>query len=559
MHVFRRYLPAAILLLAGNITDISAQVSELPFFDTLKELTEDAVTRPTPVSGTNNASFQPYGLQLTENDYNKFGAAYFKNYKFSSEKGLLISFEYMVYGGDAGSGQTGGDGLSFFLFDAAVSNPGIGAQGAGLGYAYNRTHNNQTTYRAVGLNGAYLGVGFDSYGNFKKLRYQGDSRVSGIPFDFDYVTGGKITVGGVEKALKEFDGSNEVTLRGAMHPDGFSTTVGMGKGYAGYPVLVTQRTSENVGFRLKSTGNYTWEKYDQLRNTNYFNIRGGEEFEKSTDDGYRKALVELFPNGDQGFFVSVMVQHENSMDTIVYKYEYTKSFSYRENARGASYMGGYGDNNNQDAIPNSSSDLVATLNVPAPSEFMIGFSAATGNSSMTNPQKDYHIIKNLTVRLPRAAVAVDDYKNDTCMGAKEIIFKPLVNDYAYDGPINVDQEPCPECIDASTFRFLDEDGNPYSDYFVAEQSGVGKWTYTYNSSTNEGTVKFEPLSTFTGLAAIQYNIKGGKVEPDPYADEAYRSSPATIGVNITTDVCTPVPTGKLRMISNKMVRSKAKL
>jgi len=557
--ILHKYLFVLIVVLAVNITDIYAQITtqSLPFFDTLKELTESAVTKPTPASGTNNASFTSDGLQLTENAYSKFGAAYFNNYVFESEKGLLISFEYMVYGGDGGNGQNGGDGFSFFLFDANVANPGIGAPGAGLGYAYNRTHigTNHVPYKAPGLNGAYLGIGFDSYGNFKKLRYSGDSRVNGIPFDFNSITGG--TINGVP--LKNYDGDNEVTIRGAMHPEGYSSTVGMGKGYAGYPVLVTQRTRENVGFKLKTGDDYTWEKHNQLKNTNYFNIRGGKAFEKSTDEGYRKALVELFPNGDKGFFITVMVQHENAMDTIIYKYEYKKSFTYRENARGATYQGGYGDNNSETAMPNSSSDLIATLNVPAPEEFRIGFSAATGNSNMTNPQKDFHIIKNLTIRLPRAAVAIDDYLPDNCMGADEIIFKPLKNDYAFDGPLDVDQKPCPECIDASTFRFLKDNGEAYPDPFEVDKPGIGRWTYTYNSTTNDGTVKFEPVSTYTGLAKIQYDIKGGKKEPDPYGDEAYRSSPATIGVTITTEPCTPPTPKRLKMISNKMVRSKARL
>ncbi|MBC7914372.1 MAG: hypothetical protein H7Y07_09645, partial [Pyrinomonadaceae bacterium] len=96
-------------------------------------------------------------LQLTNNSTNQKGHIYI-DIPFSSTYGLTASFEYFHYGG------TGADGLAFFLFDAAVpaSSFRIGAFGGSLGYAPRVTG----TTNEPGLNGAYMGVGFDEYGNF---------------------------------------------------------------------------------------------------------------------------------------------------------------------------------------------------------------------------------------------------------------------------------------------------------------------------------------------------------------------------------------------------------
>jgi len=559
-QIFRSFVAVASLSFI-TIHNVSAQ--DLPFFDTMKELTDAAVERPKPYggTGTNSAAFTSKGAQLTYLDYSLFGAIYFKNYKFKSDRGLLITFEYMVYGGDAGS-KPGGDGLSFFMFDANIANPGIGAPGAGLGYAYNRSHANQTSKRSLGLRGAYLGVGFDSYGNFKELRYQGEQRVNGMPYAYT-ATGSDLGDG---TTLADYKGINDVTLRGAMHPVGFPQINGWGLGYAGYPVLATQRTTEDIGFKLNPT-TARWEKItDRPGPLLNLPVRGGTEFEKSTDEGYRKAAVELFPDGNQGFYVSVAIKNEISLDTIIYRYHYPKELRYMENARAVSYQGGAHDNGaNESSGPDwtdtNTPNFTTTLNAPAPEYFRIGFSAATGDREQPGAQRDIHIIKNLSVSLPRAAVAVDDYKDDICKGTKAITFEPLLNDYGYDGPIEVEQARCYECIDGATFRFIRPDGIAIPlpggmNTISYVDAIVGEWTYTYDPLTNEGIVTLKPKTSYIGPANVQYDIKGGKNQTDPYAGEEYRSNIATIGVNITS---TPCVERKPKIISNKMVTSRPKI
>ncbi|WP_194777585.1 PKD domain-containing protein [Pararhodonellum marinum] len=90
-------------------------------------------------------------LRLTDNQQEQNGYVYI-DIPFSSAFGIKTSFEYFSYGG------SGADGLTVFLFDAAVNNFRPGGFGGSLGYA-------QRTQTA-GLTGAYIGIGFDEFGNF---------------------------------------------------------------------------------------------------------------------------------------------------------------------------------------------------------------------------------------------------------------------------------------------------------------------------------------------------------------------------------------------------------
>jgi len=534
------------LLFSVATTNLHSQIG-FPFFNSLKNIDPlnpgaRGIGVPKPDNGSNGVKFTPEGVQLTSNEYSQFGAITLDNQTFAGDKGALITFEYMVYDDKDENKQSGGDGFTVFLFNATEANPGIGAIGGGLGYTYNRTNNSNSAKRAKGVKSAYLGVGFDSYGNFKKLFYQGESRVSGVPFSKG--------VTGAFSDNEDPNQGNEITLRGAVHPVGL-TPPGMGLGYSGYPTLISQRTTEDIAYVLKTTDNYAYDRINgKSKIEQPFSIRGGKAFEKPSDPGYRKAIIELLPNGDKGYYVSVMIQTESAaIDTVIYRYNYKKEVRYVENAIGSTIS--QGDNADNDEMYFSSPQVM--LQSPAPERFKIGFAAATGDARMTNPKKDIHMIKNLGLELPRAAIALPDYANDTCKGAKVIKFNPLVNDYAYTGTESPDQVPCPGCIDGSTFRFLDDDGQFWNTNTVTK-SGVGKWTYTFDELKNEGTVVFEPEPTFSGLATVQYDILGGKGGEAPYNTEAYRSSPAIIGVLITEEPCIQRP---IKIISNKMVRSKA--
>ncbi|WP_134204599.1 PKD domain-containing protein [Algoriphagus zhangzhouensis] len=90
-------------------------------------------------------------LRLTTNENDQKGYIYI-DVPFPSTYGIKAEFEYFMYGG------SGADGLTVFLFDADVPNFAPGGFGGSLGYAQK--------FEQPGLTGAYMGLGFDVFGNF---------------------------------------------------------------------------------------------------------------------------------------------------------------------------------------------------------------------------------------------------------------------------------------------------------------------------------------------------------------------------------------------------------
>ena len=90
-------------------------------------------------------------LQLTAASGGEDGSAIY-NLPIDLHYGLHVTFDYFSGGGG------GADGFSFFLLDGSQAHPTVGASGGSLGYGFNGS--------AVGASEAYLGIGFDRYGNF---------------------------------------------------------------------------------------------------------------------------------------------------------------------------------------------------------------------------------------------------------------------------------------------------------------------------------------------------------------------------------------------------------
>lgn len=190
-------------------------------------------------------------LRLTSNQTNQRGYVYI-DIPFSSVFGIKASFEYFSYGGN------GADGLTVFMFDAQtpVFNPG--GFGGSLGYAQ---RNNEP-----GLSNAYIGIGFDEFGNFGNSSEGRNGNFFGV---------GQARV------------PDAIVIRGP------------GNGSAGYPFLVGRRTM--------ATGN------DGLRPDNQFPISsGGLGTSRVTDrnlPGYRKVYLDLQPNTiGTGFFLQVQME-----------------------------------------------------------------------------------------------------------------------------------------------------------------------------------------------------------------------------------------------------------
>lgn len=482
-----------------------SKFGDFPYFQSfLGNVKPDEITLPIPSTGTNSAEFSPpgypQGLLLTPNSTAEFGAVFVNDRKFNSKNGIIIEFEYMAYGG------TGADGLGVFFFNAAVDDPKIGAKGAGIGYTYRRANYSNLGFRRAGLTGAYLGVALDSYGNFKTTRWIPSERIAGI------------NQNGGERS--------HVTLRGATgdpYPDASNILAGMGVGFTGYPVLVSQstkRTGVNEYYYLNENGNYI----SMTSNPAYdgdFVIRGEHEFTDDSSPFYRKAIIELYPVHPEqseysGIYVTVKIQHGKTITTVIDDYEYKSKFLYRETAVPNHVNGDDWD----PSTPVISSPI--ELNAAIPEFLRVGFSASTGEST------DIHIVRNLLITLPGSAESDADHAI-TYMG-NPVTIQVLDNDIAYDGIISRQQVGKKENLDPETFIFITSSGNVLGKgefEYISENEGV--WRY---NPVTEG-LTFTPEDGFSGEAVIYYSIKGGLPgNEDPYKDEAYRSVPAKVSVTV---------------------------
>ncbi|WP_305661242.1 gliding motility-associated C-terminal domain-containing protein [Daejeonella sp.] len=286
--------------------------SGLPYFESFRNSTASGLVLggiTVLTSGNLDAEGAGY-LRLNPNAKNQSGFA--RNTKsFPSAQGLSISFEYFTYGG------TGGDGLSFFLYDAtANSSFQIGAPGGSLGYAQNAS--------SPGLSKAYLGFGFDEFGNFSAA------------------TAGR--QGGPGQR------SSSLTLRG----DGNGTGSGSPAG-SNYEFLTNIQTTNLAAMNAAGAGSGF---------TIAGNVDGrtaGAEGLVSGSNGYRKAQIEMKPNGSgTGFILNVWILEGTYPGGI--NHHLIKNYSYIGNTM--------------------------------PANLSYGFAGSTGGAS------NFHEIRNLSISLP---------------------------------------------------------------------------------------------------------------------------------------------------------------
>jgi hypothetical protein len=488
--------------------DVKAQAyGDFPYFQPFTSGAQPVeVTKPTG-AGANDAAFTADGLRLTRAMNSLFGAIFINNKRFTTSLGIKIAFEYSIYGGD------GADGLSMFLFDAAVTNPEVGALGRGLGYTYNRTNNNYSSARKAGLTGGYLSVALDAYGNHKGQVFQENERVNGVAAP----AGGWL------------QGGSQVTIRGAR--GAYIDANGRGLGFTGYPVLKTQSTFAAAG-RASAELNVTTGVYSYgPGNSANFDLKNNGIPTGTNDPNYRKAFIDLIPNGNNGFYITVKIQHQNTITTVIENYNYVTSIVYRENVNTTT------DFNTENT---QISTTTPTLNATPPAFLRLGFGASTGGLN------NIHLIKNLTVTLPYAAEAAND-EVATCRNVP-VIIDPYANDVAYAGLILLTPTPVASrnSIDPSQFRFINRDGTTTADPFtISNEQG----TFRYDQGTRR--ITFTPAPGFVGETSVGYTIKGFTVPivGGPYGDEAYRSAPGKITVRVSK--CQVITNPNLPIKSNE--------
>lgn len=249
-------------LYALNPANVSVNIiaqSVLPYFESFRNSTASGLISG-GVAALTSGGIDPIGagyLRLNSNAKNQTGFAR-NTTSFPSAQGLSISFEYFTYGG------SGGDGLSFFLYDATANGTfQIGAPGGSLGYAQNSS--------SPGLSKAYLGFGFDEFGNFSAA------------------TAGRQGGPGLR--------SSSLTLRG----DGNGTGSGSPAG-SNYEFLTNIQTTNLAAMNVAGAGpGFTIAG-------NVSGRTAGSEGLGTSSTGYRKVQIDMKPNGSgTGFILNVWI------------------------------------------------------------------------------------------------------------------------------------------------------------------------------------------------------------------------------------------------------------
>ncbi|WP_062207803.1 DUF11 domain-containing protein [Streptomyces sp. NBRC 109706] len=124
----------------------------------------DQTTAPVPPPGVT-----PGYLQLTDSGTYRTGGVVY-NRPLPGNGGLQVTFDQYQYGTNPDG--AGADGIGFFLVDGSTNLTSTGATGGSLGYAQRNLE--------PGVDGGYVGVGLDAYGNFVN---DFENRGNGCPDD----------------------------------------------------------------------------------------------------------------------------------------------------------------------------------------------------------------------------------------------------------------------------------------------------------------------------------------------------------------------------------------
>ena len=106
-------------------------------------------------------------LRLTNNTNNQATYALLDSEIFSVGAQIQIEMEYAFWNDGVSNATSGADGITFFLVDGSVDSATFqpGSYGGSLGYAALDTDGNGSV-DSPGMAGAYLGFGFDNFGNY---------------------------------------------------------------------------------------------------------------------------------------------------------------------------------------------------------------------------------------------------------------------------------------------------------------------------------------------------------------------------------------------------------
>ena len=200
----------------------------------------------------------PGYLQLTDARYRTTGGILYD--KALEPKGdIEITFAQYQYGG------TGADGISFFLIDGEANPTDVGAYGGSLGYAQHED--------IPGIEGGYLGLGLDAWGNFSA---DTENRGNNCPED--------------QRSPEH------LTVELNRAPDNVALR-GPGQGTEGYCLLATTATDEKIG--EYDLGEVYGSSFDESLNSDDLADAKRLVKLKVTDDDHPKVTVDIdFLDGD---------------------------------------------------------------------------------------------------------------------------------------------------------------------------------------------------------------------------------------------------------------------
>ncbi|MDM1396813.1 hypothetical protein HX049_06460 [Myroides odoratimimus] len=395
---------------------------------------------------------------------------------FTSEFGIIVEFTYAIVDGVEYVGRYG-DGLTMFIYDSDKDFE-IGGHGASLGYVY-RVNGVYPELSLPGLNGGYLAVGLDVYGDFK-------NRAEGYYEKREGIYGHKWEIHG-----------NHLTVRGGQHLD---------DRFKGYPVLHTVNSdyvynNDNTASLDYSTGEYKFRHDWGYRAFDMYTDRDG-----NGNIQYTKVKVLIFPDAElKGSYIEVIVDERDGEKTIIERFYYPNEFKTRD-MTGELY------------------DFKTSI----PDNFKIGFAAGTGGAY------EKHLIKEVRVSLPYEP-EMEDLVQPLCMGrskGKEVKFDPFEESFFYLGSVSdPDRGNDDDYINFDSFRFEDEFGfalNPRSNFEYREE-GVGTWEYdgyrTVTFTAESDDLEEEEYS-------IYFSARGAGSSNGPFGKEEYRSRPTKLTVRL---------------------------
>lgn len=396
-------------------------------------------------------------------------------------KGAKFEFEYamasVTYDGPAEAGY-GGGGMTFFIYDANKPLK-MGYLASALGYSFNGETAGGSTAISQGLNGAYLGIGFDLDGNNKERKgygmgsYETREGLSHLRYENAGFKDGMTALYFGRYVFNDYY-KNHITLRAA----------GQGDGYKGNPLMLTKyfggKNSSN-GIAM-ATLDYNSGEYNfsGSNNGDVFNIADGGTDSKPK---FQKIEVELIPNGEAGMYVTVKGNGKILIDRFYYQHSFKT----------------YGDGKGKDE---DYVDYQYNYNSSIPNKVNIGF---VGTTMDNNTQKT--IIRNLKVTPGVEEVEepeLEDIDTEMCVSD---------SGNSKDGVIDVRVlQNTGYKVGWGSFMFVDKNGNKIGDRTY--EDSTGKWEFSSGEEEITFTIKkswFEPGDE----ADIYYSIELDGVRSKP--------------------------------------------